>query len=423
MSSIQISDQDSVLTIFKTLLAGVKDGLSSLSKWDRAARIFWLLGPFILLIERSPADLWVTVLALGFVLRSIVIKDGSWLGHFWVKAVFAFWAVALLSAAISKDPAYALGEAFVWIRFPLFAFASVFWLGKDKRLLYAMFVSTGLGMVMMCFILLAELLIIGQVGGRLSWPYGDLTPGNYLAKAGLPAFSVMIALAVSIRGPKAAWIGVLSLFTLIMSIMTGERINFLIRACGGMLAGLVWRPKWKRYLGLVVVEVLAVVALLNAAPGTSERYITHFVDQIPTGMHSPYYRTMKPGMIAFEQAPILGIGTGNFRNQCPDLIKDEPKLECHPHPHNFYIQLLAENGIVGLIFGCVMLGSILFVCFQGWLKNRDNVLSATAFVMPLGFFWPIASSSDFFGQWNNIFMWSAVALALAAAHLRPAKEQ
>jgi hypothetical protein len=31
-------------------------------------------------------------------------------------------------------------------------------------------------------------------------------------------------------------------------------------------------------------------------------------------------------------------------------------------------------------------------------------------------FWPIRSSADFFGQWNNIFLWSAVALALAVAH-------
>jgi len=30
-------------------------------------------------------------------------------------------------------------------------------------------------------------------------------------------------------------------------------------------------------------------------------------------------------------------------------------------------------------------------------------------------FFPIQSTGDFFGQWNNIFMWSAIALALAAA--------
>ena len=52
--------------------------------------------------------------------------------------------------------------------------------------------------------------------------------------------------------------------------------------------------------------------------------------------------------------------------------------------------------------------------FAGWRKNRANVVAATAFVVPFGLFFPFQSSADFFGQWNNIFMWSAVALALAA---------
>ena len=35
------------------------------------------------------------------------------------------------------------------------------------------------------------------------WPYGDLVPGNYVAKVGLPVFLMMVALAVSMRGKLA----------------------------------------------------------------------------------------------------------------------------------------------------------------------------------------------------------------------------
>ena len=35
--------------------------------------------------------------------------------------------------------------------------------------------------------------IVGAIGKRLSWPYGDLVPGNYLAKACLPAFVILVA--------------------------------------------------------------------------------------------------------------------------------------------------------------------------------------------------------------------------------------
>ena len=48
--------------------------------------------------------------------------------------------------------------------------------------------------MIMCGILLLEMSIEGQKGGRLTWPYGDLVPGGYLAKAGMPAFVIMVAL-------------------------------------------------------------------------------------------------------------------------------------------------------------------------------------------------------------------------------------
>lgn len=408
---------------FGKIWRDARQALAELSPGQRILHIFWLLGPFILLIERSPADAWLTLLSLAFLVRVLLRRETGWLKPFWVRAGFAFWGVCLLSAAVSSDPAYALGEAFIWIRFPLFAMASVFWLGRDRRLLYAMLLSTAFGLAMMCGILTAEILIEGQKGGRLSWPYGDLVPGNYLAKVGLPAFTIMVALAVSAEKKLASLSGILALITLFFSLMTGERINFLIRACGGMLAGLLWRPKWRRYLALVAIEILAVVIAFQALPEMGNRYVDSFVQQLPTGQHSPYYRTMRPGLMAFETAPGLGIGTGNFRNMCPDIVGDEPNLECHPHPHNFYIQLAGETGIVGLIFGLAFLGAIVWRCLKAGWRRRDNVVLATAWVVPFGLFWPIASSADFFGQWNNIFMWSAVALALASVNLADTRQE
>ena len=48
--------------------------LSSLPRWEKAFHIWWLLGPFILLIERSPADLWLSLCVIGFITRAIIKK-------------------------------------------------------------------------------------------------------------------------------------------------------------------------------------------------------------------------------------------------------------------------------------------------------------------------------------------------------------
>lgn len=47
-------------------------------------------------------------------------------------------------------------------------------------------------------------------------------PGNYVAKVGLLAFTIMVALAVSVRGRVAALSGVIALITIVISVTTGE---------------------------------------------------------------------------------------------------------------------------------------------------------------------------------------------------------
>ena len=166
------------------------------------------------------------------------------------------------------------------------------------------------------------------------------------------------------------------------------------------------------------IGVISVIVLLQLYPQLTTRFVTTFVDQLPTGEHSAYYRAMLPAIWAFEQSPLLGIGTANFRNLCPELVVLAPQFECHPHPHNYYVQMLGETGIIGFIFGIIFLWSIFWTCFSAGMKQRDDVVLGTAWVVPFALFWPITSSADFFGQWNNIFMWSSVALALATTNLR-----
>ena len=407
----------------RSIVGDAKDALAEMPAFERVFHIFWLLGPFILLIERSPADVWLTLLALAFVIRSIVRRESEFLRTFWVRAGFAFWCVGLLSSGLSADPTYALGEAAAWVRFPLFAMANAFWLARDRRLLYAMLLSSAIGLSAMCGILTAEILIEGQKSGRLFWPYGDLTPGNYIADVGMPAFVICVAYAVGGHGRLVNKAGVFAIFTIVISIMTGERMSFIIRSCAAMLGALFWKPRWQRYLALIFFELSAIVALFLLHPSSAYRFITRFIELLPTNPDSGYHKVMSAGMAVFETSPFLGIGVGNMRNMCGDIVLVDTLHSCLNHPHNFYIQMAAETGLVGLITGSIFLFSIVWTCFKASRQNKYNIVAATLWVVPLLQFMPIASHHDFFGQWNNIFMWSAVALALASVNLSKVQQQ
>ena len=60
-----------------------------------------------------------------------------------------------------------------------------------------------------------------------------------------------------------------------------------------------------------------------------------------------------------------------------------------PHAsHNFYIQLAGETGLIGLVAGCLMFGSILVTCVSYRRANKDNIFTAIAYVIPLAVFFP-----------------------------------
>lgn len=412
---IQSSSQQLLFGWLKAALIDVKQGLKALPRWERCVHLLWLSGPFLLLIERSPADIWLSLIVIAFLFRSTVHRDFTWLSSFWVRSCFLFFFVCMVSSLQSTIVPYAFSESVAWFRFPLFAVATTFWLAKDKRFLFGMLLSTGAGMLVMMIVLLMEFVLVGQTNGRLTWPYGDPVSGNYLAKVGLPAFVIMVALSTGAKTRVANFMAALTLFSMIASLMTGERINLLVKICAGMLAAFIWRPNFRRITALIIIEISAIIYVVSFMPEVQYRFVDMLIAKLPTGPHSDYYRVMGAGITVFETSPWLGIGPATHRELCPEIIGSMPEFRCDNHPHNFFIQLLAETGILGLISGVIMFGSLTLAAFSGWRKNCDNVVAATAFIVPLGMFFPIQSTGDFFGQWSNVFMWSAVALSLAAA--------
>ena len=378
---------------------------------------FWLAGPLIFLIERSPADFWIVAVDIAFIWHCVRTHNWQWMRQIWVRATLLFWGVCLLSAALSALPQHALIEAIGWIRFPLYAAAAQVWFGHLRAFRLLMLAAMFIGMMIMSGILTAEIIL--EPKSRLEWPYGDLVPGNYLAKATLPAFIVLSAVWLSKeRFSRLPLLGVL-IYTLSMSIMTGERMNLLIRSCAAGLAGLSWRPAIKM-LGLGTVLVTIVFgALLLYSDSVGKRFGASFFEQNPINIDtSPYWAVWRTGIQGFVAEPIIGIGPGNIRYLCDDLPQiDLPGYsDCDNHPHHYYFQMLGETGAIGLFFGVIMIGAIIHCCWQARRHNVSDKLTcpmaATAFVIPFAFFWPIQSTADFFGQWNNLFMWISLGFAI-----------
>ena len=332
---------------------GWEDGskkIKSLNSFEKIMTIFWLLGPFIYLIERDPADLWLTLISMIFLLRCIKKKDWDWTSQVWFKSALALWSFGLFSAVTSTDPFFTFQQGFVWIRFPLYVAAAQVWLAKDRDIRILMLLSMLIGMLLMSGILIAETLIEPKT--RLTWPYGDLVPGGYIAKVSLPLFCVLMAIAVSNKSKAGMFSGIIGLLSIGVSALTGERTNFLIRACGGILASIVWKPKFIMISFLIFIEVLAVLAIFVIRPDLSSRYGKEFLNSIPltnTSDSNEYWGAWRGGIQQGLINPLMGAGPSSSRKICANLNTDLPewlpgKNYCVNHPHNFvYVNRNAIN--------------------------------------------------------------------------------
>ena len=121
-------------------------------------------------------------------------------------------------------------------------------------------------------------------------------------------------------------------------------------------------------------------------PSVRYRYFEYFVTQLPISSDSGYYQAMVPGLLALVEKPLFGVGPGNLRFLCPDIIEGIEKAVCLNHPHNFYIQIAGEAGIIGLTSGLAFLGSIVWTCLRLALRDRRIVVVATMWIVPFGFF-------------------------------------
>ena len=145
------------------------------------------------------------------------------------------------------------------------------------------------------------------------------------------------------------------------------------------------------------------------------QYVDIF-DQIPIkNFNTSYWGAWRGGLQQGLENSFLGVGPSGSRHTC-GLLKNHwlpGKNFCGNHPHNFYIQLFAETGFVGLILGTPMFFFIIKLCYKAKFYYRNCVMASSAFIVPFGIFFPFQHFGSFYGQWGNLFIWFAIGFSLS----------
>jgi O-antigen ligase len=133
----------------------------------------------------------------------------------------------------------------------------------------------------------------------------------------------------------------------------------------------------------------------------------NFLQQILDIRNTGYGHLWASGLLIWQENFWFGAGTATYRDLCSTYQVIIPAINrCDNHPHNYFVQLLAETGIVGFV-GFLALYSALV-----WNAVSTKGPSIGIWIIPLIFFFPLQSTGDFFGQWFNIMMWFTIGVTL-----------
>ena len=220
---------------------------------------------------------------------------------------------------------------------------------------------------------------------------------------------ILVSFVIFLSGSRSSLALLILFVTLIMLLFSELRKTFLISFSLSILLFILLlqfseKLKYKTYINFYnPIQTIFFASDLYA----SEQKKFYFF----TPIHDSHYRT---AYNIFKDNKIFGAGNKMFRKVCGKEGIYINKFSCTTHPHNFYLQVLAENGIIGLVFIASIFIMIFLKLFKEiFLRNFKNEKNYDnkSILLLIGIFlnlWPIIPSGNFFNNWLSVLMYFPV---------------
>ena len=242
----------------------------------------------------------------------------------------------------------------------------------------------------------------------------ELILGSFLTRL----FPILIGFSFLLFNKTKYFLFFIATITLLVSftiLITGERTAIILHFISLVLLVFFFdfKKKYKFIIVLLLISLNIILVLSNSH--VKKRVITQALKNSDNGkyifskVHHAHYLT---SVNIFLEQPILGSGVKTFRYLCDDdkYKKDRFKnqfihwhLSCSTHPHNIYIQVLSETGLVGFVFLISFFLYVLFSLFKNLSVNKHEAyFYRTVYICLLINFFPFAPSGNFFNNYLSM---------------------
>lgn len=386
-----------------------------------------LVMPLLLAVTRAGADIAVSAIGLFFLIHSAIKKDWEWIRRPEIIVLFLLCAYISCNAFFLSDNNMAL-RALVWSRFVFFFAAVTAWLLVKHDALRKVAKYSSIIIILLMIDTYWQYLTGTSLSGheiphkrRLGGPMSHPNIGNLLLKTALPVIGIVTMLLLSYKNHRYWIMFGLAICALIGLIpLTGERsIALLSFLAIGVISICFFRskPAWRIYiLGALSLLGIALVGLYY----TQEivYYRTNLLITNLTNFKDNYYgQLFTSGFGFWQEHPIFGIGPGQYRTLCLTHMEVFSITYCNIHPHNIYLEWMAETGIIGTsLFIAAM--ALIIQQLLPLLKERETsipaIFSLATFAVLL---WPFIATQSVFSNWPAMLFWYSLSLAFCVPRI------
>jgi O-antigen ligase len=383
-------------------------------------------GPFL-------SDLGLSLVAILFLINSIKNNLKKYYDNYYFKFFLIFCLILILSSLLSDNVLISLKNSLFYFRFGIFSLCFWYLLEKNKFLLKYLFIS-----MLLCFL---SLIIDGYTqflfgknllgytlynDDRVSSFFGsELILGSYLARF----FPILFALFILLDQPKKNKL-ILFLMTIVFILseglifISGERLALFFMNLSAVYIILMLK-EYKIYrLWTYIASLCLIILMMNFFPNSKERFIDQTIYDFTRNSDDKVYIFSKPHNDMYVSAykifldnKFFGVGPRQFRNTCDQYSVSI--YSCETHPHNTYIELLSEAGMLAFL---VVAGIFILICYLSikhfifkLIRNKKGIMNdfevclLSAIIISL---WPFSPSGSFFNNWMSIVYYFPVGLLL-----------
>jgi O-antigen ligase len=375
-----------------------------------------IFGPFL-------PDLIISLSSLVFLIYLFKKKNFNYFNKKVVIIffVFCFYCI-LVSIFFAKNKIFSFESSLFYFRIGIFACLIWYLIEQGKKILSYFYYT-----LLICFSFLAldgyfqfffgfNIIGLPILSNRISSFFGnELIMGSYLSRL-FPLLFALFLLKKKSSKFEVYYIGVLFILIDVLIYIAGERASFFFLNLSTLFI-IFFIKKYQTFRLLTFICSLILIAGLTFA---YDKFYNRMIFDTAKGMGfleesqkkniftKGHESLIKTAYNMFLDKPIFGHGPKMFRVICKDEKYAIGISPCDNHPHNFYIQLLAETGIIGFSFLFSVFAYILYCAyrqFKSIVLRQKRYLNDYQVCLLAGILitvWPFTTNGNFFHNWLMI---------------------